>query len=473
MSNTTTSQNCAKLETVIASVIGGDWGKDSPISSDYLKVKVIRGTDLSKWDKKKGADAAERYINKSSLTKRQLRSGDIVIEISGGGPTQPVGRSILIDDALLNSTSLPVVCSNFFRKIRLQSSVNPSFLNHFFTYTHSIGGLDKYQTQTTNLRNLNFTKLTAELEIPLPDKSLQDKISKRLDKLLPQIKETRSQLDNIPSLLKRFRQSVLFSACSGHLTEDWREQNKDIESAHELLARIRASRLRTASSIKEKLQVTSSPQYDENSTTRPNSHEVPNSWLVCQIGDIGTVTSGSTPSRKCSQYWGGNIPWVSSGEVKNNIILSTREKITKTGLDSCSVRILPQGTILLAMIGEGKTRGQSAILKIAAATNQNIAAILLTHGLVCSEYLWYWFQFQYEATREQGAGSGPQALNGRRVRELPCFLPPLLEQQEIVARVKSFFQLSDSIVEKYQSARAKTDKLTHSILAKAFRGEFT
>ena len=123
------------------------------------------------------------------------------------------------------------------------------------------------------------------------------------------------------------------------------------------------------------------------------------------------------------------------------------------------------------MIGEGKTRGQSSILKIPATINQNIAAVFIDHGQVVSEYLWYWFQYQYEANRQVGSGSGPQALNCQRVRELPFNFPPIEEQQEIVRLVKALFRNTDHIAARYEKAKDYVDKLTQSILAKAFRGE--
>jgi type I restriction enzyme S subunit len=123
------------------------------------------------------------------------------------------------------------------------------------------------------------------------------------------------------------------------------------------------------------------------------------------------------------------------------------------------------------MIGEGKTRGQTAILGGPATINQNIAGIVLGHGLVNSKFLWRWFQMQYQITREQGSGSGPQALNCQRVRELPFVLPSLPEQEEIVRRVEALFAVADKIESRYQKAKVHVDKLTQSILAKAFRGE--
>ena len=123
------------------------------------------------------------------------------------------------------------------------------------------------------------------------------------------------------------------------------------------------------------------------------------------------------------------------------------------------------------MIGEGKTRGQAAILDVESTCNQNVAAIVINHGYVLSEYLYSWFLMQYERNRTLGSGSGPQALNCQRVREIDFMLPPFDEQKEIVRQVDKLFALADKVEEHYQKARARVDALAQSILAKAFRGE--
>jgi type I restriction enzyme S subunit len=193
-------------------------------------------------------------------------------------------------------------------------------------------------------------------------------------------------------------------------------------------------------------------------------------WYMTTIGAIGVVTNGSTPSRKVDSYWDGDIAWVSSGEVRNNRIEATRELITQDGFKNSSVRMLPVGTVLIAMIGEGKTRGQSAILEIPATINQNVAAVVIEHGFIVPKLLWYWFQREYKRNREKGSGTGPQALNCQRVRELSFVVPPLSEQHEIV-------RILDDLLEKEQVAQelsdtiAKIDHMKKAILARAFRGE--
>lgn len=312
-----------------------------------------------------------------------------------------------------------------------------------------------------------------ELEIPLAPLPEQRRIVAKLEALLGHVDACRKRLDRVPILLKRFRQAVLAAACSGRLTADWREERPEMESGIDLLARIRVARITKAGTAKERNQI------DEafgDACRIPDEDElglegIPDSWVACRIGAIGTVLNGSTPSRKQPGFWSGKIPWVSSGEVRNNLITNTREKITTLGFESCSVRLLPRGAVLVAMIGEGKTRGQSAVLGIEATINQNVAAIVIPNGLVCSDFVWRWFHFQYEATRERGSGSGPQALNCQRVRELPFVLPPLPEQHEIVRRVEDLFKLADGIEARYTKARAQVEALTPALLAKAFRGE--
>jgi len=311
-----------------------------------------------------------------------------------------------------------------------------------------------------------------DLDFPIAPFSEQQRIVAKLEKLMAKLDQCKARLEKIPFILKRFRQSVLAAACSGELTKDWREKSIVSMSVLTTLEKIKKYRIEQAKSKRELNQILK--YYDERDKvllSQGNNGSIPYNWASCQIGDIGNVFNGSTPSRKISEYWDGNISWVSSGEVRNSVIDQTKEKITDLGYKNSSVRMIPEGSVLIAMIGEGKTRGQSSILKTPATINQNIAAVFIDHGRVISEYLWYWFQYQYEANRQVGSGSGPQALNCQRVRGLPFNFPPLEEQKEIVLRIESIFKFAVQIEGRYEKAKVHVDKLTQSILAKAFRGE--
>ena len=348
------------------------------------------------------------------------------------------------------------------------------FINRKFLLFGINGYLKAIEDATSSVTVGHLSSLDVlRIPFPLPPLAEQKRIVAKVEKLLAKGVASRARLEKVSVLLKRFRQSVLTAACSGRLTADWRGENPRVESGANLLVRIKQARLVAAVNAKETRQIDAAFHGAKLSVeaSELGIEQFPDSWVACQIGTIGSVVNGSTPSRMHDEYWNGKIPWVSSGEVRNNIISETRERITQSGYDNCSVNLLPCGSVLLAMIGEGKTRGQSAILQVAATINQNIAAVLIPHGLVLSEFLWRWFLFQYDATREQGSGSGPQALNCQRVRELPFVLPPLAEQKEIVRRVEELFALADRLEARVAKARGQVDKLTQSILAKAFRGE--
>jgi type I restriction enzyme S subunit len=319
-------------------------------------------------------------------------------------------------------------------------------------------------THGSTMKHINRGPFLAHA-FPLPPLPEQQRIAAKLRELMEKVDVCRKRLEPVPRLVKQFRQSVLAAACVGRLTADWRLGNVS-EGATALLKKIEAARRQRATSNKEKSQI------DEAfANSFQNAAELPETWTFCTIGAIGNVSNGSTPSRKVNEFWGGDIPWASSGEVRNNVISKTRESINNKASSHSFTKVFPRGTVLLAMIGEGKTRGQSAILDIASTINQNIAAIDISHGYLASAYLWRWFQYQYETTREAGSGSGPQALNCQRVRELPFHLPPLEEQLEIVRRVDSLFNIADAVEGYHQQAQEQLDKLRQSILTKAFRGE--
>ena len=123
------------------------------------------------------------------------------------------------------------------------------------------------------------------------------------------------------------------------------------------------------------------------------------------------------------------------------------------------------------MIGEGKTRGQSAILDIDATINQNIAAIMTDYGYILPRYIWYWLQMNYAKNRERGSGSGPQALNCQRVRELDFFVPNKEEQSEIVSILNSLIKKEQQAKEVAESVLDQIDTMKKAVLARAFCGE--
>jgi type I restriction enzyme S subunit len=198
--------------------------------------------------------------------------------------------------------------------------------------------------------------------------------------------------------------------------------------------------------------------------------EIPEHWVWCRLGEITKVKVGSTPSRNEPKFWKGNIPWVSSGEVANNFIFDTRERITQEGLENTSLIIYPKGSVLVAMIGQGKTRGQTAILKIDATTNQNVAGMIIQHNYLISEYLWYFFLSRYETTRGGASGGNQPALNGIKISNTIFPLPPLHEQERIVAKLDELMAFCDGLEQSIKESQGYNEKLLQQVLREALQG---
>lgn len=159
---------------------------------------------------------------------------------------------------------------------------------------------------------------------------------------------------------------------------------------------------------------------------------LPEGWRRVTLGEVAQIASGGTPDRLEPRYWSGSIPWVTTGEIRFNLIVDTAERISAAGLKHSSARLFPPGTVLMAMYGQGKTRGQVAKLGIEAATNQACAAIQLNDQ--CDpEYVYQYLAANYEAIRELGNAGTQRNLNVQLIKGIPLLLPPKPEQRRIAA----------------------------------------
>lgn len=154
------------------------------------------------------------------------------------------------------------------------------------------------------------------------------------------------------------------------------------------------------------------------------------------VEEFTTVTSGGTPDRKNNEYWkNGKIPWVKTTELHNNELTEVEEFITQKGLDESSAKMMPKGTLLIAMYGQGKTRGMTAYLGIEASTNQACACILPSKE-INQRYLWYYFILSYDKLRGLAKGGNQPNLNGNMIKSFPVLMPPIDMQNKYVSFVQ-------------------------------------
>ncbi|WP_349254611.1 restriction endonuclease subunit S [Autumnicola psychrophila] len=332
---------------------------------------------------------------------------------------------------------------------------------------------------------------SSKQEFLLPPLPVQRAIVAKTEELFSSLDSGIADLKKAQEQLKVYRQAVLKKAFEGEFTKEWRIKQQDLPKTEDLLETVFIER---ESYYEENLRnwKAALQDYEKKPSGRKKPRKprklaevpglslkelealptLPRNWGWTKLGNISSVFVGSTPSRSKKEYWeNGNIPWVSSGEVSFNKIFDTTEKITQKGLDNASTIVHPPSTVLLAMIGEGKTRGQAAILQIPACHNQNTAAIQINQKILLPEFLFYYLFMQYEKNRRVGSGNNQKALNQGRIMNFDFPLTSVKEQALIVKEIESRISVCDQTERSIEENLQKVTALQQSILKKAFDGK--
>lgn len=295
---------------------------------------------------------------------------------------------------------------------------------------HSLTSLDAHQ-------QLVETLLTTLTNSQNADELAENwaRISKHFDTLFT----TEASIDAL-------KQTILQLAVMGKLVP----QDPNDEPASELLKRIAQEKAQLVKDGKIKKPKPLPPISDEE-----KPFELPDGWVWCRISDISTVGTGATPSRDEPKYWlDGEINWVTSGETNKPFIETTSECVTKKAINDTNVSIYPPGTLIVAMYGQGKTRGQITELLIDAGTNQACAAIqLIANEDSHRKFIKIFFEKSYDDLRALASGGAQPNLNVAKISQTVIPLPPEREQARVVLAVNSLLNLCSSLKKHIQSAQ--------------------
>ncbi|MEZ3576449.1 MAG: restriction endonuclease subunit S, partial [Muribaculaceae bacterium] len=227
---------------------------------------------------------------------------------------------------------------------------------------------------------------------------------------------------------KELRQKILDLAIRGKLVP----QDPNDEPASVLLERIRAEKERLIAEGKikrpKKSKASSAPSHYQQFEP---PFSIPDSWEWVRLEDVAKIGTGATPSKSNMEYYGGNINWVSSSVTSFPYVDEPTELITELALKETNCEIYPTGTLLMAMYGEGKTRGQVTELRIEAASNQACAAII-PYIPTTKNFVKLYLLANYYQLRRLAEGGNQPNLNLGKISTLFIPLPPLQEQQRIV-----------------------------------------
>lgn len=190
----------------------------------------------------------------------------------------------------------------------------------------------------------------------------------------------------------------------------------------------------------------------------------PKRWRVLALENVAATTSGGTPNRAVSEYFGGGIPWVKSGELHQGVVTATEESLTERGLTESSAKVMPRGTVLVAMYGA--TVGAVAVLGIEAATNQAICCIAPVNELR-ADYLVHLLRRLSPSLLAKRVGGAQPNLSQELLRKLSVPVPPTEAQRDFACRIHKVEKLKMH----YNASLAELDGLFASAQHRAFQGE--
>lgn len=186
---------------------------------------------------------------------------------------------------------------------------------------------------------------------------------------------------------------------------------------------------------------------------------------VVAIKSIADVSSGNTPSRRKSEYWNGSIPWITTGELESGYVTASKECVTEKALKETALKLYHKGTVLIAMYGQGKTRGTAAVLGIEATVNQACAALTVHSG--CSKFLFYQLQNSYHAIRRLSNTGNQENLNAEIIKNFKILWPDELEQQKIAAILST----QDKVIELKEKLLAQKQQQKKYLMQQLLTGK--
>jgi type I restriction enzyme S subunit len=469
------------LDDMVVHAIGGEWG-EADEAPGLVKVSVIRGTEFRSWARDRGATAAERWIRRSRVGRRLLQEGDIVVEISGGGPGQPVGRTLRIDGEALRRAKNPLVCANFCRLMRLHPAVDPAFVQLALHEKYLRGEIADYQTQTTNLRNLNFDDFRAGTVIRLAPLAEQKRIVSRVEELLDAVQGVRDRLTRTRAFVKRLRQAVLAAAAAGRLTEDWRHQKiapfaPGLERAFAVRREEWAAEVAAAEAVKRRPPKRPA-RLDPGAWLAPDPlplPEVPEGWSLVALQDVLHGIQYGTSVRAVKNLKNG-VPVLRMGNIQDGAIDLSDLKMIDRQAENIPAFRLQRGDILFNRTNSPELVGKAAVFDhdLEAVFASYLVRIRCDESLVSSRYVCAWINSPWGRQWARAVRTdcvSQSNINASKLLTMPLPAPPLAEQEEIVRRMEALCNLADVVEKRVEAAWAQVEKLPRTILERAMRGE--
>lgn len=331
-----------------------------------------------------------------------------------------------------------IITGNFWTFDVDYSKINPHYLQ-LLTGTKEFQKLCQTASVGTTNRNYLQEDLFLNFEIPLPTLAEQQQIVDAYTTKIQQAQALQTQANNLEEEIDKY----LFEAL-GYKVKGNKNSNK----------------------VGTWLQIIEYKELDKWGADQNNTNKLTltKPFEIKPISSLCTVSSGGTPSRDRKEYYiNGNIPWIKTGEVINGIITDTEEKITKEAIENSSAKIYPKNSLIIAMYGQGLTRGRTAKLGIDASTNQACAVLFnIDNDIILTDFLWIYLIGEYHRLREMASGNNQPNLNAQMIKDYNVVVPPIAEQQSIISTVfakRNAIKVTNENVNKlYEMAQQEFEK---------------
>ena len=374
-----------KLIDIIEVFIAGDWGEETYSKETPCAVTCVRGADIIPISEYDFSAIPVRYINQQAYARKCLQVGDIIIEKSGGSPTQSTGRVSLVSQELLDHAGA-VICSNFCTAFRVKKGWIPLYVYYYLQFIYNLGAFFNFEGKTSGIKNLQLDAAFAAIPIEDISESIQNNIVAILQGLERKIAINRQINQNLEAMAKQ-------------LYDYWfvqfdfpNEEGKPYKSSGGEMV------------WNEKLK-----------------REIPKGWQASNVCSIADILSGGTPSKQEPTFWNnGTIPFFGPTDYSGSIFqIETAENITAKGLSRCASSLFDVGTIIITARG---SIGKMVIVGIPMAMNQSCYALKSKNNEF--EYLFFLTAQLTECLKAKGSGSTFKSIISSDIEQSTLCIAP-------------------------------------------------
>ena len=438
----------------------------------FIRTQDINQNRLASVDEIARVDLPKQTEGKRTL----VRQGDLLITITGANVGKCAHVDIPLPEAYVSqSVALVRLAKGFSGRFVHRQLISPGSDDEHTPLQQSAYGVGRPVLNLDNVR---------DAPIVLAPFSEQDRIVAKIEKLLSEVDSARNNLSRVPAILKRFRQAVLAAACSGRLTEDWREGQPSVKSATELLGCLLSDRTQVYEDQCRDAQTKCQhvPKQPDN-LRRVNFvlpepvtlYDIPETWTWVSVHDVISFVQYGTSVKSDAAHDKG-VPILRMGNIQDGRIDLTSLKYISRETENLSEFTLTKGDILFNRTNSPELVGKTAVYDtdLQAVFASYLIRLRCDERIARSSYVASWISSpwgRWWARTVRTDGVSQSNINASILRTMPLPLPPIQEQEEIAQRIDASFKLADTVEEYVSAATVRSDELTQSILAKAFRGE--